>query len=117
MIRRFFNFLTAASLVFLVALVILAAPSFFDPEIEIVNRTPEAVSVIATWRNTEKNIGQIEPMSSYQFSVDDEAAMVFKVRYPDGNEIETEPLYFSSGLKVLAEITSDGVSVRYDHET
>ena len=117
MIRRISSILTAASLIFFAALLILAAPSFFDPEIEVVNSTSEAVSVVAKWRSTEKNIDKIESKSSYRFSVDDEAAIMFKVRYGGGKEIETEPLYFTSGIKVIAEITRDGVKVRYNHET
>jgi hypothetical protein len=117
MIRRIFNVLTAASLIFFVVLVILAAPSFFDPEIEVVNSTSEVVSVVAKWRSTEKNIGKLESKSTYRFSVDDEAAIMFKVRYGNGKEVETEPLYFTSGINVIAEITSDGIEVRYNHET
>jgi hypothetical protein len=56
-------------------------------------------------------------MSSHRFSVNDEAAMKFKVRYSSGREVETEPLYFTSGIKVIATISSDGVEVRYDHDT
>jgi hypothetical protein len=117
MMRRVFNILTAAAVAFLVALVILAAPSFFDPEFEIVNNAAEPVSVVVAWRSTEKQIGSIPSKSSRRFTVDDEAAMRFKVRYASGKEVETEPLYFTSGTKVIATISSDGVAVRYDHET
>ena len=113
MIKRISNVLTAASLIFFGALVILAAPSFFDPEIEVLNSTEEAVSVIATWRTTARNIGKIDAGSSYLFSVDDEAAISFKVNYGDGKEIETEPLYFTNGINIIAEITQDSVEVRY----
>lgn len=117
MIRRIFNILTVAAVLFFIALLILATPSFFDPEFEIVNNSSEAVSVVATWRSNEKKIGRIQSMSSHRFSVNDEAAMKFKVRYASGKEVETEPLYFTSGIKVIATISSDGVEVRYDHET
>lgn len=117
MIRRIFNILTAAAVLFFAALVILAAPSFYDPEFEVVNNSSEAVSIVAAWRYKEKQIGSIESMSSHRFSVNDEAAMKFKVRYASGKEIDTEPMYFTSGIKVIVIISSDGIDVRYDHET
>jgi len=117
MIRRIFNILTVAAVLFFIVLLILATPSFFDPEFEIVNNSSEAVSVVATWRNNEKKIGEIRSMSSHRFSVNDEAAINFKVRYTSGREVETEPVYFTCGIKVIATISSDGVKVRYDHET
>ena len=53
----------------------LCDPSFFDPEFEVINRSSETVSVFAAWRGGERDIGEILPQSSHQFSVDDEAAM------------------------------------------
>ena len=116
-IRRIANFLTIAAALFFFALLSLAIPSFFDPEFEIVNNTAEAVSVVASWRDQEKKIMKIEPMSSHRFSIDDEAAMKFRVRFAGGREVETEPLYFTSGIKVIARISSEGVEVSYDHDT
>jgi len=116
MIRRISNILTVAAVFYFIALLILATPSFFDPEFEIVNNASEAVSVVATWRSNEKQIGKIQSMSSYRFSVNDETAMKFKVRYASGREVESEPQYFTSGIKVIATISSDGIEVRYDHE-
>ena len=99
------------------ALLILAAPSFLDPEFEVVNRSSGDVSVVATWRGNERRIGPMRPMSSHRFTLDDEAAITFRVRYASGREVETDPLYFTSGIKVIATISDDGIEVRYDHET
>ncbi|MEH6470902.1 MAG: hypothetical protein V7752_06580 [Halopseudomonas sp.] len=105
-----------AAVLFYTALGILAAPSFFDPEFKVVNNSSETVSIVAEWRSNEKQISSIESMSSYQFSVNGEDVMRFRVRYASGKELETDPLYFSSGIKVIAIITSDGIEVRYDNE-
>ncbi|MEQ8835402.1 hypothetical protein [Haliea sp.] len=117
MIRRTFNILTVAVAIFFGVLVILAVPSFFDPAFEVVNKTTLPVFVVAEWRNEEKELGNIAPMSSYEFSVNDEAAMKLRVRYPGGAETESEPIYFTSGIQVIAMITIDAIKVRYDHET
>jgi len=116
MIRRLFNFLTAAAVLSFFALLILTIPSFMDPEFKVINNASEAVSVVAVWRDRKKNIGNIDPMSSIKFSVDDEAAMTFRVHYISGTEIETEPLYFTSGIKVIVTISQDDIEVRYDQK-
>ena len=117
MLNRLFKTLTAASLLFFLALLIFAIPSFFDPGFEVVNNSSETVFVIAAWRNHQKDVGEILPGASHQFSVDDEAAMTFVVRFSSGKEIESEPLYFTRGTKIIATITGDGIAVRYDFES
>ena len=116
MLSRISKALTAASILFFLALVIFAIPSFFDPEFEVINRSSETVSVFAAWRGGERDIGEILPQSSHRFSVDDEAAMTFRVRFSSGREIESEPLYFTRGTKVIATISRDGMEVRYDFD-
>lgn len=115
--RRVINYLAAAAAIFFLAMVTLAIPSFFDPEFEVANNSSGTVSVVAAWRSHEKMIGNIAPMSSYEFSVDDEAAMIFRVHYASGKEVESEPMYFTSGTKVIATISGDSMVVRYDFET
>ena len=117
MIQRFFNLLTMGALVFFIALAVFSIPSFFDPEFVLVNHSSKEVSVTATWRDREKQIDGIGSMSSYRFSVDDEAAIIFKVRYANGREAETEPRYFTHGIEVIVTISDEKVEVRYGHET
>jgi len=113
---RIAGFLSLAAVLFFSALVILAIPSFSDPEFKVVNHSPEAVSVVAAWRRHERNIGRIEPMSSLEFTIDDEAAISFIVRYSTDREMESEQLYFTSGTKVIAVISDDGIELRYDFD-
>ena len=114
---RISKVLTVAATLFLAALLILAIPSFSDPEFEFVNNSSEAVSVVAAWRNNEREIGGVQPGTSHQFRVNDEAAMKFKIRYASGREIESEPVYFTSGTKVIATISNNSIEVRYDSGT
>lgn len=103
--------------VILIGLAIFAIPAFFDPAFEVVNQTDGPVYVIAEWRTESREIGSIEALSSYEFSVDDEAAMVFRVRFADGSEAESEPIYFSRGFTVIATISGNSVEVAYDHDS
>jgi len=45
----------------LLCAVILAAPSFFNLEFEVINNASDPVSVIAVWQNNEKHLGNIQP--------------------------------------------------------
>lgn len=114
MFNRLFNILTWLAAAFFIAVLVVAAPSFFDPEFEVVNASPGPVAVVATWRDAHKTLGTIEPSSSVRLTLDDEAAMTLHVRYADGRRVETEPLYFTQGIRVIARINNDGVEFGYD---
>ena len=116
MLRRIQNAFTVAGLLYLAAMAVLLAPSFFDPQFEIRNQSEQPVSVVATWRDQERVFADIAPASTVAFSVEDEAGMAFHVHYPNGSQVESEPIYFSRGLTVIATITEDDVEVRYDHD-
>ena len=114
---RAFKVLSGVAVVFFAALSILAIPFFSDAEFEMVNGSSGAVSVVAAWRNREKDLGTIQPGESFRFSLSDEAAMTFRVRYDDGGELENEPIYFTSATKVIAMISDSSVDVRYDFDS
>lgn len=112
-ISRVLNTIALAGLAVLAISVIL---SFFNPEFEVINGASETVSTTVVWRNNEKDLGNILPGAARKFSVDDEAAMVFRIFYAKGKVIESKPIYFSSGTKVIATISNEGIEVRYDFE-
>ncbi|MDC1286388.1 hypothetical protein N8198_00725 [Gammaproteobacteria bacterium] len=117
MIKTLSRCLIISGIVFFAGLTILAIPSFFDPEFEIKNASPGIVSVVAIWRGNEKYIGEIQPMSSYIFSISDEAGIKFRVTYADKKTIESKETYFTSGIKIITIITVDAVEVTYDFAT
>ena len=117
MLRRIYNALTVVALLFIAATAVLVvAPSFFDPQFVIRNQTEEPVSVVAAWREQERAFPNISPGSTVEFSVEDEAGISFRVRYPDGREVASEPVYFTLGTTVIATIKADDIDVRYDHD-
>lgn len=108
------NVLTLAAALFLLALLIIAVPSFLDPEFEVINESSEAVSVVASWHRNDMQVGELRPMASRQFSIDDEATITFKVRYQSGKEVSSEPLYFTSGSRIVATVSDAAIEARYD---
>ena len=43
--------------------------------------------------------------------------MIFTVRYADGREIESQAIYFTSGIVVNVSITLEGLEVERDVDT
>lgn len=115
MIKTLFKCLTISAILFFSAVVIFIIPSFFEPEFEVKNASPVIVSVVAIWRDNKKNIGEIQPMSSYSFSINDEAGIKFRVTYADKKIIESNEMYFTRGIKLITVITADSVEVKYDY--
>lgn len=97
--------------------VAMVVPFLKAPTFEVVNQSQQVVYVYAYWLNKRKELGPIQPSSSYKFNVTGEAAMKFTRRYPDGQEIESKEIYFTGGIGVIATITEKGIEVKYDHET
>jgi hypothetical protein len=97
--------------------VAIVAPYLGGPTFEVVNQSHQVVYVSAYWRDKHKDIGPIQPSSSNMFKVNDEAAMKFTGRYPDGRILESKEIYFTGGTGVVATITEKGIEVKYDHET
>lgn len=115
--RRAVKIASIVAVTILVVAAVLVVPSFRDPKFKIVNESAEVISVVASWRDEQKKIEAIGPSSSHEFSVVDEAAMKFTVRYSGGREAESEEIYFTRGVTVIAIISAGGVEVRYDFET
>lgn len=102
---------------FFIVLLLFAIPTFFDPEFEVHNQSSEPVMVTAQWREQHKDLGELLPGATHHFSLDDEAAITFTVRYASGREIVSEPEYFTAGVTVIATISDERVEVRYDFES
>ena len=115
--KTFRLMLDITALVVIAAIVAVIAYSFRDAEFEIINETGEAVFVVAFWADQRADIGSVAPGATRSFSVGAEAAMKFRVRYPDGREVATEEIYFTGGTRVLVRISGHGVTLRYDFES
>ena len=87
------------------------------PRFQISNDSAQAVTVAVTRRDKSRDLGVIEAGSRISLTAKDEASMVFTVRYADGREIESQPIYFTSGIVVKVIISQDGVDVERDIDT
>ena len=94
----------------------MLAPFAKSPEFEVVNQSQDVVQVSVFWHEQSKTLGAIQPSSRLVFNVDDEAALKFLGRYPDGRELVSEEIYFTGGTRVIATITEKRIKVEYEHD-
>lgn len=55
----------------------------------------------------------ISPNQSIFLNVSDEAVMKFNVTFKSGEQLESEGIYFTSGITVICNITNQVVTVKY----
>jgi hypothetical protein len=72
------------------------------------------VTVTANWLERSKDLGIVKAGSVKPITVRGEAAMVFSMRYADGREIESKPVYFTSGTTISVVISENSIDVKYD---
>ncbi len=49
-------------------------------------------------------------------SINDEGAITFRITYENGKTVDSSPIYFSRGTKVIVTILGNEVKLRYDFE-
>lgn len=88
----------------------LAAAHFATPKFTVKNAA--SVPVTAHWREETKDLGELAPGSLIEFEVTAEAAMEFRVTYPNGQVASSSnAVYFTSGTINNAVITDSSVDV------
>ena len=80
----------------------------------IANNSTQNVNVTANWLERSKDLGIVKAGSVKPITVRGEASMVFAMRYDDGREIESKPVYFTSGTTINVSISEDSIDVKYD---
>jgi hypothetical protein len=93
---------------------VLVRESSHGARFRIKNNSMDNVNVTAIWLERRKDLGTIKTGATRPITVRGEAAMVFAVRFADGREIESKPVYFTSGTTINVSISEDGVDVSYD---
>ncbi|MFG6179321.1 hypothetical protein ACGTN6_18945 [Halomonas sp. THAF12] len=82
--------------------------------LEAMNRTAAPIELTVSWRDHTRSIGGIAPGETLAFAIDDEAAITFIVEHADGKIIESDPMYFTPGLVVRAEVHDAIIKVDYE---
>ena len=102
------------SFIIIGALMFMAAPYLATATFKISNKTNETVSLVATWREQEKNIGSLKAGGQMEFKANDEAAMQFIATFNSNKIISNRPIYFTSGTKINVEIHDNELLTKYE---
>ncbi len=90
----------------------LAAAHFATSKFTVKNAASVPVTVKAHWREETKDLGELAPGALIEFEVTAEAAMEFRVTYPNGQVASSSTaVYFTSGTINNAVITDSSVDV------
>lgn len=112
MIKKFLLPIAAFLIIGVGVLVYWVIPHATTPKFVVKNEAGVPVKVTAHWREEVKDLGEVSPGAAIKFEVADEAAMEFKVIYPDGRTASSSPaVYFTAGTVTNAVVTDSSVEV------
>ena len=89
----------------------LATPLF-----QVTNATEGPVKLTAYWRDHYRDLGELAAGGTLRFSVNDEAALSFRARLANGEQLVSKEIYFTSGTRVITEVATTGITLRYAFE-
>lgn len=84
------------------------------PTFSVSNFSDAPIQVTAYWREKSRDLGEIAPGQKVEFEVNDEATISFKAKYPNGKELKSREIYFTSGIAIQAEVTESGIEVNHE---
>ena len=84
------------------------------PTIVIQNHSGVTVRVTALWGTSRKELPAISPGAKRTFKVAGESAIEFVATYPDGTQLSSLPMYFTTATTVTAIVTDNMVKVTAD---
>ncbi|MGY8820263.1 MAG: hypothetical protein ACKVLM_12775 [Pseudomonadales bacterium] len=95
----------------LCAALLLGISHWATPTVVVENYSSVAVEVEARWDSNRKQLPAIAPGARRSFKVTGESSMAFMVTYPDGRQLTSLPVYFTTTTTVTAAVTDSIVDV------
>ena len=118
---KFFRKLIYVEAIIILTLIVvgifIVAPQFADSKFTVINQSPEAVNITVFWRDQKFETGSVKPKARYVFTLDDESAVRFTARLKNGNLLESQPIYFTSGTSIIVTVNETDIEVAYDFKT
>ena len=113
---RISRLIFAALLVFAISTTfVFVRETDLGPRFQVSNKSSQAVNVTVARQDKSRDLGTIEAGSQISLTARDESSLVFTVKYADGREIESQPVYFTSGVAVNVTIRQDGIDVKREN--
>jgi hypothetical protein len=102
---------TLLLLLTLCAALLSGVNSWATPTVVVRNQSGVTVQVVAQWNTHRKQLPAIAPRATCRFKAAGESSMVFVVTYPDGQQLTSLPMYFTTATTVTAVVTENTVDV------
>lgn len=93
------------------AALLLSVAYWAKPKVIVQNHSAVTVQVEARWGPHRKQLPAIAPGAKRRFKVAGESSMVFVVTYPDGRQLHSLPVYFTTAMTVTAVVTDSTLGV------
>lgn len=81
------------------------------PTMVVQNHSGSTVQMIAKWDDNVIELPALSPGAQRAFKVRGESAIEFFVTYPDGTQVKSQPMYFTTATTVSAVVTANSVEV------
>ncbi|MGA6099124.1 hypothetical protein ACPESN_14805 [Stutzerimonas marianensis] len=88
---------------------LLAITYWATPTMVVRNDSQLTVQVTAHWGDRLKILQPLKPGARRSFKVRGESAITFVVTYPDGTQITSQAMYFTTATTVTAVVSDSGV--------
>ena len=82
-----------------------------NPVFIVANNSGQQISITVTTPEKVKDLGSVASGGKRSFKTRDETTMTFKVRYSDGREIDSSPVYFTNGIRVIATVDKERIEL------
>ena len=82
-----------------------------NPVFIVANNSGQPISITVTTPDKVKELGSVASGGKRSFKTRDETTMTFNVRYSDGREIDSSPVYFTKGIRVIATVDKERIEL------
>ena len=90
---------------------VLSSSTADNPVLIVANNSGQQISITVTTPEKVKDLGSVASGGKRSFKTRDETTMTFKVRYSDGREIDSSPVYFTNGIRVIATVDKERIEL------
>jgi len=82
-----------------------------NPVFIVANNSGQPISITVTTPEKVKDLGSVASGGKRSFKARDETTMTLRVRYSDDRELDSGPMYFTNGIRVIAMVDKETIEL------
>jgi len=82
-----------------------------NPVFIVANNSDQQIRITVTTPEKVKDLGSVASGGKRSFKARDETTMTLRVRYSDGRELDSSPMYFTNGIRVIATVDKETIEL------